>query len=306
MSKNNENISVPKYRFPNFRNTEEWQEKSLESIATFLKGKGISKSDISPNGKQPCIRYGELYTHYSEIIEEAVSYTDIPINDLILSQINDVIIPSSGETQEDIATASCVLQNDVALGGDLNILRSSVNGIFLAYNLSHIKKREIAKLAQGNAVVHLYANQLKKLRIHIPKNPIEQQKIAACLSSIDDLITAESQRLELLKEHKKGLLQNLFPQEGETAPKVRFKEFEGSGEWVVNILKEVATFINEKAQLENLSINSYISTENLLPDYAGVTLASKLPSSGNFTKYKIGDILISNIRPYLKKVWFVG
>jgi DNA-damage-inducible protein D len=98
-------------------------------------------------------------------------------------------------------------------------------------------------------------------------------------------------------------------------PKLRFPEFiknqgnhknQGSdnGEWVEKTLGEVATFVNEKTSLENLSTNSYISTENILSDYAGVTSASKLPTSGNFTKYRKGDILISNIRPYLKKVWF--
>ncbi len=92
--------------------------------------------------------------------------------------------------------------------------------------------------------------------------------------------------------------------ENKLVPKLRFPEFEGSGKWERNVLEQVAIFVNEKTPLETLSINSYISTENLLPDYAGVTFASKLPSFGNFTKYKKGDVLISNIRPYLKKVWF--
>ncbi len=85
---------------------------------------------------------------------------------------------------------------------------------------------------------------------------------------------------------------------------MRFPEFEKDGEWVEKTLGEVAKFVNEKTSLENLSINNYISTENLLPEYAGVVSASKLPASGNFTKYKEEDILISNIRPYLKKVWY--
>lgn len=86
-------------------------------------------------------------------------------------------------------------------------------------------------------------------------------------------------------------------------PRLRFPEFAGNGQWVKQELGEIAVFVNEKTALNSLSINSYISTENLLPDYAGVSLSLKLPSSGNFTKYQKGDVLISNIRPYLKKVW---
>lgn len=83
-----------------------------------------------------------------------------------------------------------------------------------------------------------YISAYQNITVPIPK-PNEQQKIAACLSSLDKLITAESQKLEVLKEHKKGLLQNLFPQEGETVPKFRFKEFEDTGEWKPNIVKNV-------------------------------------------------------------------
>lgn len=252
MSNIQENKMVPKLRFPEFIKEGEWEEKSLEDAALFLKGKGISKSDIIASGKQPCIRYGELYTHYKEIIDVTISSTDLPIEELILSEANDVIIPSSGETQEDISTASCVIRSGIALGGDLNILRSKVNGIFLAYYLTHIKKKAISKIAQGNAVVHLYSSQLKKLQINVPQNTNEQQKIAACLSSFDDVITAENQKLDLLKDHKKGLLQNLLPSASETMPKLRFSEFEESTDWKETTLTQVADYENGKAHEQDI------------------------------------------------------
>lgn len=121
-----------------------------------------------------------------------------------------MIIPASGETQIDIATASCVVKSGIALGGDLNIIRSKTNGVFLAYYLNSAKKKAIAKVAQGISVVHLYASQLKTLKINIPMFS-EQQKIADCLSSIDELIEAQTQKLDTLKAHKKGLMQQLFP-----------------------------------------------------------------------------------------------
>jgi type I restriction enzyme S subunit len=202
--------TVPKFRFPEFINDAEWVEKTLDEVATFLKGKGISKSDIAENGSLPCIRYGELYTHYNETISVIKSYTNLSTNDLVLSKANDVIIPASGETQEDIATASCVLADGIALGGDLNIIRTKINGVFLSYFMNNVKKKEIAQLAQGISVVHLYSNQLKTLKINIPK-PREQQKIASCLSALDELITSQVKKIEHLKQHKKGLMQGLFP-----------------------------------------------------------------------------------------------
>lgn len=252
MNKVIENISLPKYRFPNFLYDGEWQEKSLGSIALFLKGKGISKADVIQNGKTPCIRYGELYTHYNEVIEQVVSNTNLALNDLVLSKSNDVIIPSSGETQEDIATASCVLSSGIALGGDLNILRSNVNGIFLAYNLTHIKKRAIAKLAQGNAVVHLYSNQLKKLQIHIPKSKKEQDEIANCLSSLDYVIIYENLKLEILWQQKTGVIQQLLPNNIQNMQNIRFPEFQNSKSWKETTLGEIADYENGKAHEQDI------------------------------------------------------
>lgn len=206
-----EGENVPKLRFPEFKDSGEWVERKLGEVAIFLKGKGISKSDINSNGSLSCIRYGELYTHYAEVIDEVLSSTNKSADDLIISKANDVIIPSSGETKEDIATASCVLKSGIALGGDLNIIRSDINGIYLSYHLSYSKKESIAKLAQGNSVVHLYSSQLKGLAINFPEKIEEQQKIASSLYSLDKLISTQTQKIETLKAHKKGLMQQLFP-----------------------------------------------------------------------------------------------
>src|SRR5690606_1433699 len=84
---------------------------------------------------------------------------------------------------------------------------------------------------------------MSKIQIPVPSIP-EQQKIASCLSSLDELIAAHKDKLDALKDHKKGLLQNLFPQEGETVPKVRFPEFEGDGEWDTKTLDELGELVN--------------------------------------------------------------
>lgn len=206
-----EDKNLPALRFPEFLNSGTWIKIVLGEVATFSKGKGISKSDVEIDGKLPCIRYGELYTLYGETIDEVVSFTNIPVETLVLSKSNDVIIPASGETQEDIATASCVKKEGVALGSDLNIIRSNINGVFLSYYLNSAKKHEIAQMAQGVSVIHLYPAQLRTLVIYLPQRSCEQQKIADCLSFVDNLITAQIQKVEELKLHKKGLMQQLFP-----------------------------------------------------------------------------------------------
>ena len=221
---------VPKLRFPEFRGTDAWEPATLGEESTILKGKGISKADLNPNGSQACIRYGELYTRYGETIREAVSRTKIPASQLFLSKPDDVIIPSSGETKIDIAKASCVLAGGIALGGDLNVIRSKLYGPFLSYYLNGPKRLEIAKLAQGDTVVHLYPHQLKTLHIAVP-SPTEQQKIAECLSSLDELIAAQARKVDAIKTHKTGLMQQLFPREDETQPRLRFPEFQNAGEW---------------------------------------------------------------------------
>lgn len=186
-----------------------WEEKKLGEIATFFKGTGISKDDINDDGKIEVIRYGELYTRYAEKIEEVYSRTSLDPKNLVFSKSNDVIIPASGETHIDIATASCVLKENIALSGDINIIRTENNGVFLAYYLNNAKKVDIARLAQGVSVIHLYSSNLKELKLSLPCQK-EQEKIVDFLTAIDDIITLEESKLEQAKRFKKSLVQQLF------------------------------------------------------------------------------------------------
>ena len=214
-----EKMLVPQLRFSEFEG--EWKINKLGQIAKFLKGKGISKRDIINDGDNECIRYGELYTTYNEVIDSIASKTNVALDVSVLSNENDVIIPSSGETQLDIVTASCVLKKGVILGGDLNIIRTNLNGVFLSYLLNNRKKKDIAKLSQGNSVVHLYNKQLATLNLNLP-TPKEQQKIANFLTSIDNRIQTLEKKKTLLEQYKKGVMQKIFKQE------LRFKDDDGN------------------------------------------------------------------------------
>lgn len=289
----------PLLRFPAFIQDGGWKEYKLGDIAQFYKGKGISKNDVTDNGTIPCIRYGELYTHYKEVIDEVTSYTDLSIDDLFMSKANDIIIPSSGETKADIATASCVLRNNVALGGDINVIRTSNNGVFLSYYLNNAKKHDIAKIAQGISIIHLYNEQLRNLSVEIP-NLEEQQKIAECLSSIDSYISSINEKVEQLKAHKTSLLQKLFPHNGKKVPEYRFPEFKTDEDWTTNRVGESFKLQGGFAFKSNKFVTTgipVIRISNIPSDSSVVNLQNcvfyeELPNMHNYTAND-GDLLIA-------------
>jgi len=213
MANNNENkiLNVPNLRFPEF--TGEWKAERLNDIAILTKGAGISKDQLSESG-EPCILYGELYTKYkSEIIEDVISKTNIPTDKLIKSKANDVLIPCSGETAIDIATARCVSSDNVLLGGDLNIIRlKHHDGSFMSYQLNGKRKYDIAKVAQGVSVVHLYGEHLKGIVTYNPQIE-EQKKIVGLLSLLDERIATQNKIIEDLKKLKSAIIDYIFNNE---------------------------------------------------------------------------------------------
>ena len=206
--KGSKNLNVPPLRFPEF--TEEWKAEQLDNIATLSKGIGISKEQLSEDG-EPCILYGELYTKYkSEIIKQVESKTDINGSKLKRSKANDVIIPCSGETAVDIATARCVPFDNILFGGDLNVISlHQYDGAFMSYQLNGKRKYDIARVAQGVSIVHLYGEHLKAIKTYNPTLP-EQQKIAKLLSLLDDRIDTQNKIIEDLKKLKSAISKHLF------------------------------------------------------------------------------------------------
>ena len=212
-------LNVPNLRFPEFQG--EWEEERLADIADLYKGTGISKDQLSDDG-EPCILYGELYTKYkSETIREVISKTNIDNTKLVRSKANDVIIPCSGETAEDIATARCVLNGNILLGGDLNIIRlHGYDGAFMSYQLNGRRKYDIAKVAQGVSVVHLYGEHLKGVKTINPCLE-EQKKIASLLALLDERITTQNKIIEDLKKLKSAISKKLLCNDKWTTYKIQ-------------------------------------------------------------------------------------
>ena len=223
-----EEKKAPKLRFNGYTN--DWEQVKLEKIATFSKGKGYSKLDLKRKG-YPIFLYGQMYTNYRYKIVETSTYAILK-EDAVVSNGNEIVIPSSGETSVDIARASWIAQKGIIIGSDLNIIRptSSVHPLFLALSLSNNQvKYNLAKVAQGNSIVHLYNNNLKKVNIYFP-NIVEQNRIGNILNSISNCINLHERKCEELALIKKALLQKLFPKKDEIKPEVRYKNFNDAWE----------------------------------------------------------------------------
>jgi type I restriction enzyme S subunit len=183
----------------------------LGDVCTISRGKGLSKGDMRADGARPCILYGELHTRYGEVTTEVHSRTNALTT--TCSQRGDVLVPSSSETHEDLANATALNEGGVLLGGDINILRPQRPGEYsaeyLAYYLRHIKRRDIARLAQGNAIVHLYGRELARLDISLPD--VERQfHVAAVLRLREREITLLRQLATAYGRQKAGLMQVLL------------------------------------------------------------------------------------------------
>ena len=199
---------VPEIRFKGF--TDAWEQRKAIDIADYSKGNGYSKGDLIDAGT-PIILYGRLYTKYQFAISEVDTFA-IPRNGAVYSQGNEVIVPASGETAEDIARASAVEKSGVLLGGDLNILRpfDFINPLFLALAISNGEpQRKLAKKAQGKSVVHIHNTDIQEMTIAYPSKT-EQDRMVSVFRRLDHLITLHQRKLEKLQNIKKSMLEKMF------------------------------------------------------------------------------------------------
>ena len=199
---------VPEIRFKGF--TDAWEQRKAIELAEYSKGNGYSKNDLTEVGT-PIILYGRLYTKYQFSINEIDTFAQ-PRSGAVYSQGNEVIVPASGETAEDIARASAVEKSGVLLGGDLNVLRpfGFIAPEFLALALSNGEpQKELAKKAQGKSVVHIHNSDIQEVSIAYPSRA-EQDRIVSVFRRLDNLITLHQCKLEKLKNIKKSMLEKMF------------------------------------------------------------------------------------------------
>jgi type I restriction enzyme S subunit len=177
----------PEIRFVGF--TDPWEQRKLGELCTFSKGHGYSKADIRDAGT-PLILYGRLYTQYESRIEEVDTFA-VGQDGSMLSRGNEVIVPASGETAEDIAVASSVRRSGIILGGDLNVVTptSKLDPDYTALAITYSKAHDdLAKRAQGKSVVHVHGNDIAEVEVSYPSES-EQKRISSVVLNLDSLIT---------------------------------------------------------------------------------------------------------------------
>ncbi len=232
---------TPKRRFTKFQNDQAWTLRNLGEIANFSKGNGYSKNDLTSMGK-PIILYGRLYKKYETIIDYVDTFT-LEKENSVISTGNEVIIPASGESSEDISRASVVSKPGIILGGDLNIVRpnNEIDPVFLALSISNGKQqKELSKRAQGKSVVHLHNSDLKEVNLFLPEK-VEQIEIGNFFEKLDNIIILQQQKLEKSKALKAAYLSEMFPAEGEVVPKWRFAGF--TQDWEKRKFGELANIV---------------------------------------------------------------
>ena len=218
---------VPKLRFPEFRGAEGWQEKALGSVCNSFSGgtPNTSKSEYY-GGDIPFIRSAEIARDSTELFLTREGLANSSAKMVIAGNI---LVALYGANSGDVAIAKI----DGAINQAILCLKSKESNAFIYQFLSFKKDWIVATYIQGGQG-NLSGEIVKSIAVAFP-SLTEQQKIANCLSSLDELIAAQARKVEALKTHKKGLMQQLFPREGETQPRLRFSEF--AGDWEIKTLK---------------------------------------------------------------------
>ena len=259
MNEQGKRALIPKLRFPEFRDAGGWEIKPFAKL--FSIGNGRDHKHLAP-GDVPVYGSGGYMRSVDEYLYDGES----------------VCIGRKG-----------TINSPMFLTGkfwtvDTLFYTHSFNQCLPKFIFSIFQSIDWLKHNEAGGVPSLSKTNIEKIETAIPL-PAEQQKIIDCLSSLDELFAAQTQKLEALKIHKKGLMQQLFPREGETQPRLRFPEFQGAGEWGELRLDELARYENGKAHENDISVNGryivvnskFISTEGAVRKFTneGFCVADK-------------------------------
>ena len=198
----------PEIRFEGF--TDAWEQRKLGEWGKFCYGKSCPKWSVTEDATIPCIRYGELYTKFGAKIDKVYSYTNMPIENLRFSKGTEVLIPRVGENPMDYNHCTWLSMPDVAIGEMISVFNTDNNPLFTATMFNATLQKEFAMRVEGGSVTNLYFEKLKNIEVLFPSND-EQEKIATYFDNLDHLITLHQRKSDELKEMKKYMLQNMFP-----------------------------------------------------------------------------------------------
>jgi len=307
MSRQKKGMLVPKLQFPEFRSQELWKAKKMGELASIVRGgspRPIESYLTNEKNGLNWLKIGDIHKEEKYILSTKEKVKESALGKTRKVSSGDFILSNSMSFGRPyiLKISACIHDGWIAISD----IKEQICKEYLYYSiLSDASQKFFSASAAGSGVRNLNIEIVKSLYLPVPSLK-EQQKIADCLSSLDDLIDAQAQKLELLKAHKKALMQQLFPAGGGQQPRLRFPEFRNLAPWETKKMGEVAEFVSEKISVDKILPEQYVSTENLLADFGGKAAEGRLPSTSSVTQFKSDDILVSNIRPYLKKVWLAN
>lgn len=268
-NKSSQKTLSPNLRFSEFRNIPAWKEEPLGKFLDEYREKSTvqDEHEVLTSARDGLIRQKDYYGEGRITERDNVGFNVIPPNHITYRSRSD-------------DRRFFFNENNLGITGIISTyypvftIKGGCNKFFL--ELCSRYTEEIGKRSVGNAQTVLSFNELKKIKLPIPK-PDEQQKIADCLSSIDELIVLEAQKLGALKEHKTGFKQLLFPAEGEMLPQYRFAEFKDAPAWEEKPLGKVFTRIKTKNAENNLNCLTISAQDGLVSqlDYFNKKISAK-------------------------------
>ncbi|MNJ16471.1 Type I restriction modification DNA specificity domain protein [compost metagenome] len=282
---------VPKLRFPKFRGITEWKSKRMDMLYSFKRNNTLSRDKLNyERGIVKNIHYGDIHTQFStlfDITKERTPYINctetLPAADSDDYCVKgDIIFADASEDMKDVGKAIEIVRLDgqQLLAGQHTILaRQNNDELVVGFGgyvfRSALVRSQIQKEAQGTKVYAISPTRLARIKIAYPGDKGEQQKIADCLMSLDELIAAQRQKIDSLRTYKRSLMEQIFPREGETLPRLRFSEFRDAPEW-------------EKVKAGNLFANRTERGDASLPIYS-VTMTEGLVKRTSLNR-RIDDI----------------
>ena len=290
----------------------------IAEVGELVRGNGLQKSDFTESGV-PAIHYGQIYTFYGNFTTETKSFVSPELAEK-LRKVNkgDVVITNTSENLEDVGKALLYLgEKQAVTGGHATIFRPGekiLGKYFVYFTQSDFFASEKRKYAKGTKVIDVSATDMAKILIAIPPLDVQAEivRILDAFTAVTAELTAELNmrekqyqyyRNKLLSFSEAGIETDSNRQQQTALCEGLANNVKQNHQIIWKSLGEVAEYSKSRISFDKLNEKNYIGVDNLLQNRMGKTNSSYLPTSGNLTAYFENDILIGNIRPYLKKIW---
>lgn len=247
-------VGVPKLRFPEFRETEGWKSIPLNRLAIRAKQKNRDeKIDrvLTNSAEFGVLDQRDFFDKDIATQGKLDGYFVVELGSYVYNPRISSTAPVGPISKNKIGTG---VMSPLYTVFKFKDCRDEFYEHFFKTTGWHAYMRQASSTGARHDRMAISSVDFMAMPLPVP-SPTEQQKIAECLSSVDELIAAQARKVDALKTHKKGLMQQLFPRKGETRPRLRFPEFQNDGEWVTEPLAQLANYENGKAYEKDIAEN---------------------------------------------------